>query len=675
MKSKLFESIDDRDNISNAYLMMIGESYEKDDISHAFEGKRYPLTLRNDLDDDTVYDLEDIAADYKDPSFYENGTKDYYISFAFADNELDDLYRTLIEEEPEYRESHEEILRAGCTYGIDDLLRSLEEIGRKAKDDELSDCIEVAIPEWAAAYYESGDSDGLRAEEKALADGYAESVDKSGYNLSYDGETLGFVRMPEFGDACECVKYYLVPKSGVGGGALGESEEDPDDGILSAEALGESLRKGRNKFNVLEFSDLGDGTAVVAWVMDHGKSPWHLDYDGYDDGPLNSDFVKEFNSAVRPFGWEAVDFKNKDNSEIGWVADVTISRQDKLHESAESEEGGKGNPPGGWFDETGYMVKELPDKCISDCSQGGKNVEAECREWSEMLGFGDGLDIPLAKGFLKATGGWEKDELEAMSPEDTAMTLLWVVCCDLKDDPESPVYIGDYGRFGGQDGGPKTESVEKRGFLGKPVMEGAGAGYTVQIKGLKFGKILETKLVKGKKRYEDYHECKVSIVPGYYEIAAEDYYTDFFWQLHEIGETPTAKIDGGVATVEYSCNSYDEEECDDELRRELENREIDISFDYGWGWVHVDLPEKIEADNVHIKNASVYFYIKKLELDAPELADAVNGGNDSIYDMDGEEEEEAEGDGVQAKNEVISQKELDELKRKNPKMKDISEVD
>ena len=173
----------------------------------------------------------------------------------------------------------------------------------------------------------------------------------------------------------------------------------------------------------------------------------------------------------------------------------------------------------------------------------------------------------------------------------------------------------------------------------KLVKEGAGAGYTVKIKDLKFGKILDKKYIEQEKKYESYHECKVEILPGEYEIEAEDYYNDFFWQEHEFGERAFAKIDGGVATIAYSCNSYDEDEADMELHNELENQEMDISFDYGWGWVHADLPKDkpIESDHVDVEGREFYGSIDKIELNAPDLAEAVNCGYESIYDRDEEE--------------------------------------
>lgn len=101
-----------------------------------------------------------------------------------------------------------------------------------------------------------------------------------------------------------------------------------------------------------------------------------------------------------------------------------------------------------------------------------------------------------------------------------------------------------------------------------------------------------------------------------------------------------------MATIVYSTNSYDEDEAEDELRREISNTELDISFDYGAGWVHVDLPKDrpLELDKVDVENSEFYGSIEKLELNAPDLADAVNCGHQSIYDQDEEEPEEDEDD-------------------------------
>ena len=174
------------------------------------------------------------------------------------------------------------------------------------------------------------------------------------------------------------------------------------------------------------------------------------------------------------------------------------------------------------------------------------------------------------------------------------------------------------------------------------VNEGAGAGYTVEIKGLKFGKIIDYKYEKGKKSWEDSCKVKVEVVHGTYEIGAESYYDDFFWQEHEFGITPDAKIDGGYAIFDIGLNGNPDEDDESyrEMVRELENRELDISFMYGAGWSHADLPrEKIVVDSVDIEGSDVYFSIDKLVLNAPDLADAVNCGWKSTFDREDDEEE------------------------------------
>lgn len=188
------------------------------------------------------------------------------------------------------------------------------------------------------------------------------------------------------------------------------------------------------------------------------------------------------------------------------------------------------------------------------------------------------------------------------------------------------------------------ESSDLKPMRGRRVDEGAGAGYTVHIKDLKFGNIIDKKLVKGKERYDDYYECKVEILPGEYKIAAENYYDDFFWEIHEyLDEEPTANIDGGVATIAYSTNSYDEDEAEEELRHEVAGRTMDIAFSYGWGWIHVDLPkDKIESDYVVVERPEFYGSIDKIELIAPGLADAVNAGHRSTFDRGAEEESDEE---------------------------------
>lgn len=92
----------------------------------------------------------------------------------------------------------------------------------------------------------------------------------------------------------------------------------------------------------------------------------------------------------------------------------------------------------------------------------------------------------------------------------------------------------------------KREQEEDNGGLqgmeeSKLVKEGAGAGYTVGISELKIGEVIDIQ-----KDGEFDYTFTAKIVPGTYEISAEDYYNDFFWEEHEAGIEPEAEIAGGI---------------------------------------------------------------------------------------------------------------------------------
>lgn len=97
----------------------------------------------------------------------------------------------------------------------------------------------------------------------------------------------------------------------------------------------------------------------------------------------------------------------------------------------------------GWFDEYGNMVRDLPPECISACSHSG-SCDDDVAFWVDELEFDKGLPVNLAKRWLKATGGWTDDEIEAWTTRDIAERVLWIVCGNLKEDPDNPIYLGDY---------------------------------------------------------------------------------------------------------------------------------------------------------------------------------------------------------------------------------------
>lgn len=68
--------------------------------------------------------------------------------------------------------------------------------------------------------------------------------------------------------------------------------------------------------------------------------------------------------------------------------------------------------------------------------------------------------------------------------------------------------------------------------------EGAGAGYTVRIDGLKLGKVKSVEEVNDKDGGV-FYEFTAEIVPGEYRVSANDYYDQYC-------EDESVRIDGGV---------------------------------------------------------------------------------------------------------------------------------
>lgn len=172
----------------------------------------------------------------------------------------------------------------------------------------------------------------------------------------------------------------------------------------------------------------------------------------------------------------------------------------------------------------------------------------------------------------------------------------------------------------------------------KLVKEGAGAGYDVGISDLEIGEVTEVKQME-----DGDYTFTAKIVPDTYEISAEDYYNDFFWQEHELGITPKAKIDGGEihGTI---CPWEDTDDPEFWIQRQVEGSTFNLSFMYGGGWMHVDLPEdgQIYVDEHLDITPELYFSIDDIHLDAIDLVQAVNFGHASIFDRDEEEDEDGE---------------------------------
>lgn len=80
---------------------------------------------------------------------------------------------------------------------------------------------------------------------------------------------------------------------------------------------------------------------------------------------------------------------------------------------------------------TGYDLgpESFPPACISDCSASG-SVDDAVDYWVKELSF----DPPQegTKAYLESVGAWDAEELS--DTEQNKRRLLWLVCCDLKEE-------------------------------------------------------------------------------------------------------------------------------------------------------------------------------------------------------------------------------------------------
>ena len=94
-----------------------------------------------------------------------------------------------------------------------------------------------------------------------------------------------------------------------------------------------------------------------------------------------------------------------------------------------------------WFDEHGWLVREIPEQTIRDCSGPGSNDEA-VEYWLHKLNFYIPQQLrQKAKEYLAGFGAWDDAELDAwVSTEDTehelARRILWIFCGDIRDGVE-----------------------------------------------------------------------------------------------------------------------------------------------------------------------------------------------------------------------------------------------
>lgn len=217
--------------------------------------------------------------------------------------------------------------------------------------------------------------------------------------------------------------------------------------------------------------------------------------------------------------------------------------------------------------------------------------------------------------------GWDGSVQEYGKSEEDAIQAA--IAKGKLDGDEDIVKIVDLGE--------KGEYLESSRKL---VKEGAGAGYTVTIKNAKLDNVKVKKIGGGDWEFE------ADIVKDNYMVEAADYYNLFCPMDSEFGGEEWVEVAGKVRGV---CWWYDE---DYEVEQEISGTKQDISFMYGHGWVHVNLPEDGHIVSDHMESdGHDTWQIESIELDAPQLAECVNYCHEHFLDEDEpEEDEEDEGE-------------------------------
>ena len=84
-----------------------------------------------------------------------------------------------------------------------------------------------------------------------------------------------------------------------------------------------------------------------------------------------------------------------------------------------------------WFDHHGWLTEQLPSDCVLECSAAGA-VDEAVAYWIKELDFD--VPEPQAARWLKEFGAWDEEELA--NHDDNVQRVLWLACCDIKENGE-----------------------------------------------------------------------------------------------------------------------------------------------------------------------------------------------------------------------------------------------
>ena len=193
----------------------------------------------------------------------------------------------------------------------------------------------------------------------------------------------------------------------------------------------------------------------------------------------------------------------------------------------------------------------------------------------------------------------------------------------------------------------RRNNMKKTIKSGRFIKSGAGAGYDVTIEGIE----LDTQNIEILEQDSDSVHVKIPVKPciadkwtaqSYYDGIDSDWGDGFFG-----GDD--RRIDGGY--VNMTIDIWENETAEDVIKNVPDY--IDVKASYGWGWVHVNLPEEgMQFDYDHIKEPDIGAYgeihLDEVDLICPEICADINAffenpegyyeGNEIDYNYDEDDE-------------------------------------
>jgi hypothetical protein len=86
-----------------------------------------------------------------------------------------------------------------------------------------------------------------------------------------------------------------------------------------------------------------------------------------------------------------------------------------------------------WFDENGWLIRDIPVDALSDCSHQG-SCDTDVKDWREQLDF----NVPrnIAINWLGEFGIEDVDKMDDVTLADY---VLWLFAGDYQDTNEMPI--------------------------------------------------------------------------------------------------------------------------------------------------------------------------------------------------------------------------------------------